>query len=730
MASSDIKLTPESSIQPCAAEASSMHIYLPADWRADDQPRTEEEWCPVCEWDGSWQNLLHRPQEPEEQRGNNEQNKSYSTPSLDASAGRGNLCCAVLLAYSRAGWSDNILVLLSKSLTTTTSPLSISRASFGVGLLGRSRPVRRLFALEEAGADEALPPGMQSLPEDLYHSVEEASGMCSRDSSMAWAKKRIDECHEHHPKCGSSYVDFLPTRLIHVPADPKTHGICLRLGDSVPPDTIYTALSHCWGPEESWPECQTTADNYEQQLLGIPWANVPRTFADAIIITQQLGIEYFWIDSLCVIQRDEADWKLQSVTMHQVYSNAHVTLAAVDSPDSRAGFWLGPSLYWKMPEPLLTFEWRGREYPLFLFSEPANPTFGVVHGACYELWDRPPLLTRAWAFQERMVSPRTLFFSRGSLVWDCSTKGEAQPDLFSELLGVASSPFRGPKQHFAAHSTTAAPASSFSVWHQIVSQYTMLRLSVPTDKLPGVAAIAQRISASRPRDEYLCGLWRSSLAHDLLWERKYQPQYHHHYIAAANEHAEVSGNDGEPEESQSVRLYTGPSWSWVSSSAAVTYPLESEDIATLKLEVTGTCINLRDGNPFGRVSPGSHLVIRTQTLACSWNPAPANCAIADRYWLQVLGSQSQAVRHVCFKLDNQRWSNWDKDAVTDAVIALIGLTENGHTRALVLHRFPNARSYRRIGVLLSPKDFMFDATCAWLAEAFEEGGLTQTIALE
>lgn len=482
MPSTAIETAPKSSRQRWPAGASSMHIHLPADWRADDQPRSEEEWCPVCEWDGSWQNLLHRPQDPEDHQGNNEvpwvwwRDKSYSRSSLDASARRGNLCCAVLLAFSKARWGNNTLVTLSKSSSTTTSPLSIRRALLGGGLLGRSdRPVRRLFALKEAGADEPLAPGMQSLSEDLYHSVEKASGMCSRDSSMAWAKKRIDECDAHHPECRSSYVGFLPTRLIFVPADHETHGISLRLGDSIPPDTRYTALSHCWGPETSWPECQTTADNYEQQLLGIPWVTVPRTFADAITITQQLGIEYIWIDSLCIIQRDEADWKLQSVTMHQVYSNAHVTLAAVDSPDSRAGFWLGPSLYWKMPEPLLTFTWRGREYPLLLFSEPVNPTLGIVHGACFEPWDRPPLLTRAWAFQERMVSPRTLFFGRGSLVWDCFTKGEAQPDLFSELLGVASSPCRGPKQHFAAHSAAAAPASSFSVWHQIVSQYSASR---------------------------------------------------------------------------------------------------------------------------------------------------------------------------------------------------------------------------------------------------------------
>lgn len=224
-----------------------MHIHLPADWRADDQPRPEDKWCPVCEWDGSWQNLLHRPQEPEEQRGNNEvpwmwsQNRSYSRSSLDASARRGNLCCAVLLAFSSTRWGNNTVVPLKKSPTTRWSPLSISKTLFGGGLLGRSdRPVRRLFALRKTGADEPLPPGIPSLSNDLFRSVEEASGMCSRDSSVDWAKRRIDECDADHPKCHASYVGFLPTRLIFVPADAEIRCCSRRavraLGPAAPAD--------------------------------------------------------------------------------------------------------------------------------------------------------------------------------------------------------------------------------------------------------------------------------------------------------------------------------------------------------------------------------------------------------------------------------------------------------------------------------------------------------------
>lgn len=315
-------------------------------------------------------------------------------------------------------------------------------------------------------------------------------------------------------------------------------------------------------------------------------------------------------------------------------------------------------------------------------------------------------------------------------MWDCFTKSEAQPDLLSELLRIASSPCYGAKQHFADYSIAAAPVSSFRLWHHIVSQYTRLRLSVPTDKLPGIAAVAQRIHASRPGDEYLCGLWRSSLAHDLLWERRYQRQYYQSYKSPANGGVTGSGYDDEPLEDPAVRLYTGPSWSWTSSSSAVTFPLDSENVVTPKLELIGFSIKLRDGNAFGRVSPGSHLIIRAPTLACSWMPAPSNCAHADRYWLRVLGRRKQVIGDVCFKLDRQRWKCWDKEAEADAVLALIGFTDSGQPRALVLHLLDNTQRYQRIGILLSPKDFMFDEVCGTLAQTFEEDGQIQTIALE
>ena len=53
-------------------------------------------------------------------------------------------------------------------------------------------------------------------------------------------------------------------------------------------------------------------------------------------------------------------------------------------------------------------------------------------------------------------------------------------------------------------------------WHILVRAYIGTRLTYESDKLAAVAGLAQYVSAWK-QDEYLAGLWSSSLAVDLLW---------------------------------------------------------------------------------------------------------------------------------------------------------------------------------------------------------------------
>ena len=52
---------------------------------------------------------------------------------------------------------------------------------------------------------------------------------------------------------------------------------------------------------------------------GIPAGGLPKTFRDAINITSCLRIRYLWIDSLCIVQDDKADWEREAARMAEVY---------------------------------------------------------------------------------------------------------------------------------------------------------------------------------------------------------------------------------------------------------------------------------------------------------------------------------------------------------------------------------------------------------------------------
>lgn len=71
--------------------------------------------------------------------------------------------------------------------------------------------------------------------------------------------------------------------------------------------------------------------------------DLPQTFRDAVKIRGNLGIEYIWIDSLCVVQDSLEDWRAGAARVRDAYSNARMTIAAFAVEHSGQGlFPAGP----------------------------------------------------------------------------------------------------------------------------------------------------------------------------------------------------------------------------------------------------------------------------------------------------------------------------------------------------------------------------------------------------
>jgi hypothetical protein len=67
-------------------------------------------------------------------------------------------------------------------------------------------------------------------------------------------------------------------------------------------------------------------------------------------------------------------------------------------------------------------------------------------------------------------------------------------------------------------------------WAQLVEEYSKAQLTYSTDKLVAIAGVASTIQLWT-KDEYLAGLWRSSLLYGLMWCTKQsrktsRPPYH------------------------------------------------------------------------------------------------------------------------------------------------------------------------------------------------------------
>ncbi|KAI3318796.1 heterokaryon incompatibility [Xylariaceae sp. AK1471] len=90
------------------------------------------------------------------------------------------------------------------------------------------------------------------------------------------------------------------------------------------------AWSHCWGQsdlERSPPHC-TIKDNVKRCRKGFKLSELPKTFQDAIEVTHELGVQYLWIDSICIIQGRHDDWEQGSKLMEQVFASAYCTTSA------------------------------------------------------------------------------------------------------------------------------------------------------------------------------------------------------------------------------------------------------------------------------------------------------------------------------------------------------------------------------------------------------------------
>jgi hypothetical protein len=71
-------------------------------------------------------------------------------------------------------------------------------------------------------------------------------------------------------------------------------------------------------------------------LLGIQ-NDLGGVLIDSMKVCKAMGIRYLWIDSLCIVQDDEASKHSQIQSMDMIYAKAYITLVAASEPGPHNG---------------------------------------------------------------------------------------------------------------------------------------------------------------------------------------------------------------------------------------------------------------------------------------------------------------------------------------------------------------------------------------------------------
>jgi len=79
---------------------------------------------------------------------------------------------------------------------------------------------------------------------------------------------------------------------------------------------------------------ETATNNLQSHRKGFKMADLPQTFQNPIVITQNLGYRYLWIDSLCIIQKSTKDWETESRKTGSIYRDVLLNISAEEAKNS------------------------------------------------------------------------------------------------------------------------------------------------------------------------------------------------------------------------------------------------------------------------------------------------------------------------------------------------------------------------------------------------------------
>ncbi|EIW82553.1 HET-domain-containing protein [Coniophora puteana RWD-64-598 SS2] len=462
----------------------------------------------------------------------------------------------------------------------------------------------------------------------------------SYDASASLAKEWLCQCLQHHDKCtlaaeGVSPTYGYPARLIRVGGGGDNEFARLVVTVDLVVMPRYLTLSHCWGGADI---LKLLLGNFNDLKNGIPFSNLPSTFQDAIVITRQLGFQYVWIDSLCIIQDLASDWRSESAIMGEIYAHSVCTIAALTARSSFEGCFSGARSnsvdHEAAKKERTPLAFRVCKIPHGLhaeYSASLDVELRVDHSPL-------PLHTRAWVVQERLLAPRTLYYGAWGLAWECvaCSATESYPFGKHSQFSPKASFFEICNRAQAADLTSESrDALIYSLWRDVQASYTRCHLTFFTDRLIAISSVVKRIEQLTGWTN-MWGLWKEKLLYELVW-----------FV-------------DDPKDRPEVKEYLAPTWSWAGVRGLVFFDTVGDEVPIWSAEVmeTGT----KDERGFIRLRAAMKEVVRTSEIRRDLVDKTRSRAMVVSWFPDTLAARRSTEEMRCvllLRIPNR----WDKYAV-------------------------------------------------------------------
>ncbi len=359
------------------------------------------------------------------------------------------------------------------------------------------------------------------------------------ESHICLIKHWLNECASDHVRCRPLARPARPTRLLEIQSDSEmvrlVHG-------SAPRDAHYAALSYCWGQKN---QLRLLPSNIKDLENGIPTLSLTKVAQDAVTVCQALSIRYLWLDALCIIQGPAGDFQREAARMEDVYGGSFVNIVAAAARDTTEGFLRSRNpLQWMD----LQLQPRGRTREPYRRNVQAS-RFCIAEDSISE---SAKVNTRGWCFQERLLSPRSLFFGEKGLHWECrcGLACEQQLKITRDHSDYFQADLKGTYHDMKCLDPDLAdPKTSKSfrrLWAGTLTKYSGTQLTHTKDRLIAIAGLAKSL-----QDKFSIkasyGLWLHDSVDELLWRVD------------------------EPRHSQTRVLDVAPSWSWANYQVRVLF---------------------------------------------------------------------------------------------------------------------------------------------------------------